>query len=272
MCVCERVEMPEIAEVYTTAQLLNEKFKGKTLIGIEHHTSKCLYGDPSNCYQTKVKRIRSRGKKIIFDLASGEYIMVALMMEGKLHLKPANKHLHVTLYFNDGSNLYYCESRPFGGVYYCTGDDELEACLENVGPDLVQDGITEDQWLKTWRRTRSKRTIAELLLDQRIFAGIGNYLRADILYHARIYPMATLDSLTDEDLIILYHSTMKIIGRAVEAKGYSIVSYSLPDGSKGGYESLVYGHDEDVKGRPVEKTKLGQRTIHWVPKVQKRGM
>jgi DNA-formamidopyrimidine glycosylase len=263
--------MPEIAEVYTTAQLLNEKFKGKILCGIEHHTTKCLYGDMSDCCETEVVRIRSRGKKIIFDLASGEFILIALMMEGKLHFKPANKHLHVTFYFKDDSKLYYCESRPFGGVYYCTGEDELQACLENVGPDLIQDGVTEKQWLRTWRGVRSKKAIAELLLDQRIFAGIGNYLRADILYHARIYPMATLESLTDEELIILYHSTMKIIGRAVEGKGYSIVSYSLPDGTKGKYESLVYGHDEDPKGRPVEKTKLGQRTIHWVPRVQKRG-
>lgn len=263
--------MPEGPEVYTTAKFLNRRFKGKTLIGMNHHTEKCLYGDISDVEQATILRIRSRGKKIIFDLSTGHYIMVALMMEGKLHLQPANKHLHITFNFSDGSALYYCETRPFGGVYYCHYPEELEACLASVGPDLIQDKVTEDQWMKKWRSLRSTQSIAQLLLEQKIFAGIGNYLRADILYHAQIHPLATLSTLTNEELSILYHSTMKIIMRAVRKNGYSLASYTLPDGTHGEYESLIYGHDTDVDGNPVEKMKLGGRTVHWVPDVQTYG-
>lgn len=263
--------MPEGPEVYTTAQFLHQRFAGKTLTGIYHHTEKCLYGNPTGRDEGEVIRIRSYGKKIIFDLSSNDYLMVALMMEGKLHLQPANKHLHITLRFSDGSKLYYCETRPFGGIYYCHGKEELEACLHNVGPDLIQDDITEEKWLQVWRGLRSKKSICELLLDQKIFSGIGNYLRADILYDAKIHPLSTLHTLTDKLLIRLYRSTMKIIGLAVDENGFSTMSYTLPDGSKGQYEALIYGYKTDPHGYDVEKKSLNGRSIHWVPEIQTRG-
>lgn len=266
--------MPEGPEVYTTAIFLNEIFQGMRLISLEHHTEKCLYGDPSNRYQGVVEQIRSRGKKLIIDLSSGDYIVVAMLMEGKLHLKPANNHLHVTLTFKDDNGkrvkLYYCESRPFGGIYYCQGKEDLDLCLKQVGIDLIQDNVTLEQWIEKWRSVRSKRCIAELLLDQTIFAGIGNYLRADILYHAKIHYDNNLETLSNRRLTVLYHSTMLILKKATKLKGLSFKSYSLPDGSRGKYESLIYNRIEDDDGNRVEKVKIAGRNLHWVPRIQKR--
>jgi DNA-formamidopyrimidine glycosylase len=274
--------MPEGPEVFTTARFHDKRFRGWAIEDLIHHTDKCLEGGHPERYLemgTVITAITSRGKKLIMSLDNGDYICFAFKMEGKLHLKPANNHLHFTLhlYLEDEdtvelAQLYYCEARPFGGLTYCHGDDELNVYLANVGPDLIQDNITQEEWLARYRAINSKQPIGYWINQQQIFSGVGNYLRADILYHARIYPMAIIDNLSDQSLTRLYHSTIKIIKLAVKKKGMSSFTYLRPDGTRGSYKSLVYNRSHDKNGYPVIKTKIGTQNVHWVPEVQTRGL
>lgn len=270
--------MPEGPEVFTSAKFLNSLFNGWLIELIHHHTTKCLKGILQGRFVpgAQIMMIRSRGKKLIFDLSNDDHLLFAYLMEGRLLInqKPdmdAHRHFTICLYHpvsHQRTQLYYYESRPFGGLTYCHGQNELNNALSCVGLDLIQDDITPAMWISIMRTTRSKKSIAEILLNQRYLAGIGNYLRCDILYRCQIHPLEMIGTLTDEDLLRLYYATMWILSMAVQGEGLSAHTYTLPDGRLGRYQALVYNRPVDDYGNPVAKMSLGGRTVHYVPNVQ----
>lgn len=271
--------MPELPELYTSALLLSSYFNGYILDGIDHHTGKCLKG--TELYQFFVSgytiiTITNRGKKLIIGLSNNHYLMFSYLMEGRLltyRCDRLSNHLHFTLRLRhpstyDRYELYYYDSRRMGGLQYFISLHQLQAVLSNLGPDLIHDNVTPEQWLSIMRGIRSAKSIAEILLQQERVAGIGNYLRCDILYYARIHPLETLSTLTNEELIRIYNSTMLILRESVSKNGASVFSYTMPNGQLGTYSPLVYSRQYDQFNNIVERIKLNGRTVHYCPAVQ----
>ena len=108
------------------------------------------------------------------------------------------------------------------------------------------------------------------MLDQSKFSGIGNYLRAEILYQCRISPWRKLSELSEKEQELLYFTTLKIMKRSYESNGKTLKSYVTPEGHNGKFRCVVYGCSSDPDGNIIktEKDSTG-RMIHWVPAVQK---
>lgn len=270
--------MPEGPEIFTSARDLALWFIGFIIDSIVHHTDRCLKGRLHQYFTggIQISAIRSRGKKLIFDLCNDDHLVFSYLMEGRLLIQRNDslvKHLHFTLRLRNPVNnyvyeLYYYDTRPLGGLNYCHGYQELAVALSDVGVDLIQDSVTLDQWLMILAKTKSAKPISEILLHQQRFAGIGNYLRCDILYHCRINPFETLKTLTTQDLTAIYYSTITVLNASLACNGASVFSYTRPDGSLGTYSPLIYSRDYDSLGNKVVKMSSGTRTIHYVPTVQ----
>ena len=95
-------------------------------------------------------------------------------------------------------------------------------------------------------------------MDQSKISGIGNYLKAEILYRVKLAPMVLCGKVSDDDtqrlfdaiLDIPYKFFQKHLGRA------NILRH-------------VYGRSKDRLGNAVKKCKTrDERTSHWVPEVQ----
>jgi formamidopyrimidine-DNA glycosylase len=167
-------------------------------------------------------------------------------------------------------NLYYDDSRHFGLLDVVNTTAGLQKLLKEVGPDLLQDSISVQQYYEVLSRKRlSGKTIMSFLLEQKYFSGVGNYLRSEILYACRLDPRRTLGTLTQNDIISLYTNTMNTLQESLKFGGLTIATYWDPDGRKGLYTVRVYGKDKDPLGNPVEQIKdEHDRTVHWVPKLQ----
>ncbi len=109
------------------------------------------------------------------------------------------------------------------------------------------------------------------MMNQKVVAGIGNYIKAEALYRAKISPHRTVESLSDEELHNLYRCSLWVIKASYEARGATIRNYEMPDGSKGDFKFnfQVYAQETDPDGRIVirDKTPDG-RTTHWVKEIQ----
>ena len=92
--------------------------------------------------------------------------------------------------------------------------------LKRIGPDILDPGLT---WRDVAARLREKRfkgrSLAALYLDQAFIAGIGNYLRAEILHHARLHPARRPAELGRGELGRLARSTLDISRRSYETGG-----------------------------------------------------
>jgi endonuclease VIII len=74
------------------------------------------------------------------------------------------------------------------------------APVRDLGPDLLAPETDTSAIVARLRRSDPSRLVGEALVDQRLVAGIGNMWLAEMLWHARVSPWASLDRVSDERL------------------------------------------------------------------------
>ena len=208
--------------------------------------------------------------KFIFWLLEGEWsIWSTLGMAGSWN-NSSSKHTRVEFVLNDGS-VFFTDPRNFGTLKFVRGKQQLIDKLDSLGPDLLAEEI-EDWKFAERLQTKGKKTIAQVLMDQSVMSGIGNYVKAEALYNARISPHRTVDSLDMTELACLNKAVRSVLVESFESGGATIKTYADMNGKIGEFSQrfAVYGQKVDPAGNVVikEKTKDG-RTTHWVPEVQK---
>ncbi len=160
----------------------------------------------------------------------------------------------MTLYFND--------IRRFGNV-------ELVSNFNKLGINIIYYALNKPLKFKNWISLfiNFNITIYDFLMNQKIIVGLGNYLSADILCNARIYPLRIVKTLTDDELEQLRISTHEIILKSYQSNGLTIRNYVTPNNDKGVYKTLVY-QQKFVDGYKVSTLKHHGRTIYYVPYYQ----
>ena len=268
--------MPEGPEVKTTVDwLLN--FKGKTIksVGIisgRYGKKKEIPGWDRFDYPVLLKDVNCKGKFIYFTFSDKEdyYMFNTLGMSG-MWSNVHSKHARVVFFFEDAEPLYFIDIRNFGTLKVVNSLSDLNKKLKSLGPDMLEGEIRPDQFYKRIHKYGHK-TIAEVLMNQKVVSGIGNYLKAECLYAASISPHRYCCQITEKESNKLFYECRKIIRRSYETGGATISTYRQPGGEKGLYSRrfAVYNQKCDPLGNKVikESTK-DKRTTHWVPEIQK---
>lgn len=122
------------------------------------------------------------------------------------------------------TTLYFTDPRRFGSTRFVHDDP-----IPGLAPDVYE--ITWDEFKKRKR----DGPIASLLLDQKgIVSGVGNYLRSEILYKARVSPFKT--HLTDAEwrkvYLVMKSITKNILNRMVHGKPVHLSVYRHPNARK----------------------------------------
>lgn len=274
---------PEGPEVKTVAKILRKKFKGKVIVALRKTENAKVKGAKLKV-PSRINRIKSYGKKILIYLDTGAVIIFSLGMTGGFQLEDG-KHCHIEFkimtceksgIFNILSNdesLFFRDKLRYGCMDIVE-NAKLQEHFKNIGPDLLSVELTLDEWLMIFTKTK-KRMICDALIDQKFVSGIGWYLVNDILYESGVHPERETSSITLEEWKIIRLNSYKIIRESYAVGGHSFESFSAPDGTLGGYKSLVYKQKEDRLGNPVKKYKIEKgtlskgRTLHVVESVQK---
>ncbi len=272
--------MPEGAEVARVAFSLHERISGDWIYKIKHN-SKSRYakaiGGIKNvdtlCFPLFISRIYPKGKKIIFECIDSEknqvYLVSLLAMSGRWQYEEG-KHSGVELKLSKHS-VFFDDQRHFGSLIVCLSEADLVETLKSVGPDLLNEDVSFETYKKVIENKRIKtKQICAFLLDQKYFSGIGNWVRAEVLYESGIAPFRTLESLNDEEIYLLYYYSIKVLRDAFQVRGLTITNYIDPDGEYGEYQVKVYGKTKDPYGNEIVKNTFSdKRTMHWVPSIQK---
>lgn len=272
--------MPEGPEVRVMADQLSKMLIGKKMVEISFdQKSKCsrekitqgkrfLLLQEINPQPSKVVDVTSDGKTLIFWFENGHALTTGLGMEGRW-LESPTKHSNAWITFEDQSRIYFDDSRHFGNLRYYTSEAAVVADLDDLhGPDILAEEVPEEEWRRIFRRY-PRREICSALMDQKIVAGIGNYLKSEILYEARIRPDRKISELSDDQLELLREISHRLIRQSYAAQGLSIRTYLAPDGTKGTFQLAVYKRSCDDRGNPVITGVFSdKRTTHWVPTVQ----
>ena len=183
------LKMPELAEVKIVAEGLHSRFGGHkllkaTVIGGKFSKQPDLFDQLAPHYPLTLDCVQNKGKFLYWCLDNNLYAFCSLAMTGSFGAQ--TKHSALRFEFDNG-DIHFNDIRHFGSFKIVKGKEELDNKLNSLGWDcLLKPAIPE--WLLPKLRKKNHKTIVEVMLDQSIFCGCGNYLRAEILYRSSINP------------------------------------------------------------------------------------
>ena len=268
--------MPEGPEVKKVVDFLRANCLNKSIVQVKilsgRYTKKPIENlfNRSWCPPIKIKDVDCKGKFIYFSLQNDVYLFNTLGMTGTWS-KSNSKHARVEFVLDDESSVYFTDMRNFGTLKFVLSKLELTKKLKSIGPDFLRDGFDPNEFYKLLHKNGHK-TIAQVLMDQKVVSGIGNYLKAECLYAAKISPHRFCCHINEKESNNLFHACKRIIRLSYEMGGATLSTYRQPNGEKGLYSRrfAVYNQKQDPDGYDVIKEKtLDKRTTHWVPNIQK---
>jgi DNA-formamidopyrimidine glycosylase len=215
-----------------------------------------------------VQRVYANGKQMIFELQGPQYAVMTshFGMSGQWCWTPEEYHLltlHVSLH-GESRELYFCDQRRFGTFSLLTAK-ELDKKLSGLGLQILS-VFTISEFLHQLHK-HPEMTVCDVLLEQSIFAGIGNYLRADIMYVAGIDPLRLVSSLTKFEERNLCRAVRDVCQESLAAEATTCEKYETTVHT-GAYVFKIYGKDTDDQGNAVIKFGRKNRTVHWCPAKQ----
>ena len=270
--------MPELPEVETTIRGLQVIVNLK-IFKVQIHTQQLRFKIPNaikkKLLKSKISNIRRIAKYIILDLDNKYSIIIHLGMSGRLKTKTnkiyRNKHDHFVVLFNKNKSLIFNDPRKFGFVDLAKKENLIKKTyIMNLGLDAL-DNQMNHQYLYS-KIFKSSVPIKQILLNQKIIAGIGNIYASEILYDAKISPFRPGKKLKISKLMILIISIKKILKKAIKYGGSSISDYRSPDGTLGNFQSnfMVYNKEgRKINNDVVKRTIQYGRSTFYCPNLQK---
>jgi len=275
--------MPEGPECAVTAKLLDNFMRGKILTNVEilsgRYSKKTPVGFESFKSQLPLEiwEWTSKGKFIYGFMGikptKGMYVWNTLGMTGHWSFTE-QIHARVRFDFQDGSSIWYVDTRNFGTLKFGMSYDQTCKKLNELGPDPLTHDIEINLFTKRLfsKNKKGESTICEALMNQKTISGIGNYIKAEVLWLSKISPFRKVKDLSAEEILLIRDNIQIVIRTSYLNGGATIKSFYGADGSKGTYSErfLVYNQKIDPYNNKVlkEETPDG-RTTHWVPQIQK---
>lgn len=151
--------------------------------------------------------------------------------------------------------------------------------LKKLGPDALHASLTLEKLCERLQVPSFQRSsLAALLLEQRFLAGLGNYLRSEILFAARIHPSLRLAELDLQTKRVLADTILAITRRSYENGGVTnelalsgqIDTQALPFE---GYRFAIFERDGQACYRcndTVQRSDAFGRRVYFCPKCQSK--
>ena len=197
----------------------------------------------------------------------------------------ALNHLNVE-FITDYKNIsfYFYDQLSFGTLKAIENNTTnnpsnpiLEKKLKDLGPDLLDETTTFEVFkLQIIKKVNENKAIGNVIVNQKIISGVGNYLRADALWMTKISPFTKVKDVKDEEIKLLYTSLIGLIWGDYDyktgvKKGYISSSLKLPNDYNRDF--FIYRQEKDIYDNIVKKKELYEgsqkRFIYWVEKIQK---
>jgi len=174
-----------------------QPFKHQRVIAAKGYTNKM---DPHRITGQTLNNIKSWGKHLL--LCFDDFtVRVHLMLFGSYRINSRGKHnASLSLQFENGEVNFYISSialidRPLNEVYDWSADV------------MSKKWDTEKAIAKL--KAKPKALAGDVLLDQKIFSGVGNIIRNEALFRARIHPDSAIGNIPDIKLLELINETIK---------------------------------------------------------------
>lgn len=216
---------------------------------------------------TQINAIETRGKALLTHFSNGLTLYSHNQLYGIWRVVKAGEEpqeskrsLRVKLQTTDGTILLYSASEI---EMWATDDIENHPFLQRIGPDVLDVTLTVEQVRERLLSKRFRhRQLGGMLLDQAFLAGLGNYLRAEILWQAQLAPQHKPKDLNDTQLDALADACLSIARLSYATRGQ-------PEENKHHgalFHFRVFGREGKACercGEAITKTSVSTRPFFW---------
>ena len=210
-----------------------------------------------------IEKIDTRGKLIIFFFAD-LILTCAPAMTGRWSRRP-EPHAGVEVCIHQKSSVYYVDQRHMGRLCLRPRVTGLSEVMKNIGPDFLRDEVTWPMFYQAYTQPRNRhKKLATLLMDQKIFSGVGNYLKSDILFLSKLSPHRTPGEMSPAELAELFNTILDVIKESFALGGYTMRDYFDLNDTVGRYQVKIYG----MKSPDIVFEKIDHRGTYWRPSCQ----
>jgi len=270
--------MPELPEVETTVRGLTPVLEGERLARVTTRRGDLRRPFPDDLAQrmtgATVTGLGRRAKYGLIDTDRGDTMIFHLGMSGRWRVDPSelDKHDHLLIETDGGRHVALNDPRRFGSIDLVSTAALADfPAFKALGPEPLGPDLTA-AYLKQALKGRVA-SIKQMLLDQRIVAGLGNIYVCEALYAARISPKRAAGRISRARLDRLVPAIRAVLESAIEAGGSSLRDFAHPDGNLGYFSKqfMVYGREGEPCGcgGTVQRYVEGGRSTFWCPACQK---
>ena len=271
--------MPEGPEIRRAADNIERALKNKTVQDI-YFAFPHLEGYEDLLRGAIVTRVDTKGKAMLIKFDNGFTIYSHNQLYGKWYIRnlynypKTNRQLRLALHNEKKSALLYSASD-----IEVLRDEEVpeHPFISKVGPDLLSEKVTVDDLLERMKDKRFRnRKWAILLLDQGFVAGIGNYLRSEIMFTSGIHPSLRPIDCPPDQLKKAAESIIHLVKQSYETGGITndleLAKKLKAEGVKRSrYRHWVFNREGAscfICGSEIEKTAAASRRLYFCPVCQ----
>jgi formamidopyrimidine-DNA glycosylase len=273
--------MPELPDIAAYIHALEPRVVGKRLTGVRLASAFLLRTVEPPIASVEghvVRELRRVGKRIAFGFDNGEWMVLHLMIAGRLHwrdvgAKLAGRNALAAFDFPNGSLVLTEAGSKRRASLHVLADEAALAAADPGGIDVMGSSLEAFRAALT-AENRTIRTLKRALTDPRIVSGIGNAYSDEILHAARLSPIALTHKLTGEDWERLYAATRETLSLWIER---------LEGEAEKGFPEKVTAFREEMAvhgrfgkpcprcGQPVQRIRYADNETNYCAQCQTEG-
>ena len=270
--------MPELPDITIYLEALEPRILGARLAGIRIPSPFLLRSvDPplSAVHGQSVRALSRLGKRIVIELDGELFLVLHLMIAGRLHWKDAGAVLPkrrglAAFDFSTGTlQLTEAGTKHRASLYLVRGGHAL-AALDPGGVDVLRADLAS--FGAALRR--ENHTLKRALTDPRLFSGIGNAYSDEILHAARLSPLATTARLEDREVERLHAATRGTLASWID-RLRAETGNRFPEKVTAFREGMAvhgrYGQPCPACGSPVQRIRYAENEANYCARCQTNG-
>lgn len=277
--------MPELPEVEYVTRALERLVSGRRIVAAKLLLRR-LAPDISpqqfarSLRGARIKTLGRRGKHILIGLDNGRVLIVHLRMTGGFQYLPPRRHLpkytHAIFTLDNGRRLVFTDQRQFGLMKIVDAEELSNAKeLRSLAPEPFSAEFTPAYLAQTL--SRSRRTLKELLLDQKRVVGLGNIYASEAMFLARINPFVKANELSRRRVPRLHRAILDVLNESISFGSSVDLDPENIDGRTydGPFEERWRVYDREgepcrVCGSAIRRVAQGGRSTFYCPRCQRR--
>ena len=201
--------MPEGDTVHRIARVLGRELVGREIDALRLHDR----GVIDELAGKRVQKIEARGKHMLVHFDAPWVLRVHLGMHGhwrRLHTRQKAAGTP-TVRIDAGEAAYVCE-RAYRAELIGAHALRTNPRLARLGPDLLADPPDIDAAVQRAQQPgNANREIGDVILDQRVAAGIGNVYKSEVLFESRVHPRMRMHELAPAQVRAIFEKAAQLM-------------------------------------------------------------